>query len=278
MSYKTILVHVDQSPHAPARIRFAAALANTHGAHLIGVASTGVSRFMNIDNASNFDPAVLASYLDRMNDQARQGLVQFEALARESCTGSWEGRLVADNPEEALVMMSRFTDLVVMSQTDPDNAATGAMRDLPEFMILNAARPVLLLPYAGSHGPLNGKALVAWNGSLEASHALAQALPLLRGASEVLVAQFNAPADPGLREQEADLAAWLARHGVPARVEAQQQTAIDEGNALLSLAADRGVGLLVMGAYGHTRLRELVLGGVTRTMLQSMTIPVFMAH
>jgi nucleotide-binding universal stress UspA family protein len=141
----------------------------------------------------------------------------------------------------------------------------------------NAARPVLLLPYAGSHAQLDGKALVAWNGGLEASHALAQALPLLRGASDVLVAQFNAPADPGLREQSDDLAAWLARHSVPARVETQH-TAIDAGNALLSLAADRGDDLLVMGAYGHTRFREFMLGGVTRTMLQSMTVPVFMAR
>jgi nucleotide-binding universal stress UspA family protein len=184
---------------------------------------------------------------------------------------------VADDPEGALVLMSRYTDLIVLSQTDPDKAVAGAVRDLAEYVVLNAARPVLLLPYAGSPAQLNGKALVAWNGSLEAAHALAQALPLLRGASDVLVAQFNASADPGLGDEAADLAGWLARHGVTARVEAQH-TSIDPGNALLSLAADRGDGLLVMGAYGHTRFLELVLGGVTRTMLQSMTIPVFMAH
>jgi nucleotide-binding universal stress UspA family protein len=274
MSYKTILVHVDLSVHAPARIRFAAALANAHHAHLVGVATTGVSRFMSIDT---LEPAVIAGCLDRMQEQARQGLLQYDALARECCANSWEGRLVADDPENALVLMSRFADLVVLSQTDPDNTPAGAVRDLPEYVILNAARPVLLLPNAGSFAQFDGKALVAWNGSLEASRALSQALPLLRGASEVLVAQFNASADPGLREQESDLGAWLARHGVPARVETHH-TSSDVGNALLSLAADREDGLLVLGAYGHTRFRELVLGGVTRTMLQSMTVPVLMAH
>jgi nucleotide-binding universal stress UspA family protein len=274
MSYKTILVHADLSAHAPARIRFAAALANAHHAHLLGVAPTGISRFLSIDT---LEPEVLASCLDSMREQARQGLLQFEALALECGVASSEGRLVADDPEDALVLMSRFADLVVLSQTDPDNTPAGTVRDLPENVILNAARPVLLLPYAGSQWQLGGKALVAWNGSLEASHALAQALPLLRGASEVLVAQFNAPVEPGLREKEHDLCAWLSRQGVPAQVEAHH-SANDAGNALLSLATDRQVGLLVMGAYGHTRFRELVLGGFTRTVLQSMTVPVFMAH
>jgi nucleotide-binding universal stress UspA family protein len=277
MSYKTILVHADLSPHAPARIRFAAALANAHGAHLLGVATTGVSRFMSVDSGLDLERTVVAGYLDRLQEHARQGLVQYEALARECCAGSWEARLVGDDPEGALVLLSRFADLVVLSQTDPGNAVAGAVRDLPEYVILNAARPVLLLPYAGAAGKLDGKALVAWDGSLEASRALGLALPLLRAATEVLVAQFNATEEPGLREQADDLGAWLARHGVLARVEAQH-TAIDAGHALLSLAADRQAGLLVMGGYGHTRFRELVLGGVTRTVLRSMTAPVLMAH
>jgi nucleotide-binding universal stress UspA family protein len=277
MSYKTILVHADLSPHAPRRIRFAAALANQNNAHLLGVATTGVSRFMGMDSGLDLERTVVAGYLDRMQEQARQALVQYEALARETCAGSWEGRLVADDPEGALVLMARFADVVVLGQTDPADTTAGAVRDLPEYVVLNGGRPVLLLPHAGAPGPLDGKALVAWDGSLEASRAMAYAMPLLRGASDVLVAQFNGAAEPGLREQSADLGAWLARHGVLARVETQHGS-IDAGKALLSLAAERQAGLLVMGAYGHTRLRELVLGGVTRTVLESMTAPVLMAH
>jgi nucleotide-binding universal stress UspA family protein len=277
MSYKTILVHADLSAHAPARIRFAAELANAHGAHLVGAATTGVSRFMSAGSGLDIEHSVVAGYLDRMEEKARQALVQYEALARECCTGSWEARLVADDPEGALVLLARFADLVVLSQTDPGNAVSGTVRDLPEYVVLNAARPVLLLPHAAAVGKPGGKALVAWNGGLEATRALGQALPLLRAASDVLVAQFDATDEPGPRGEADDLRAWLARHGVTARLEAQHG-AIDAGNALLSLAAQQQASLLVMGGYGHTRFRELVLGGVTRTVLKSMTAPVLMAH
>jgi nucleotide-binding universal stress UspA family protein len=277
MSYKTILVHADLSVHAPALVRFAATLAGAHGAHLVGVGTTGVSRFISADSGLDLERSVVAGYIDRMQEQARQALAQFEALARSHCKGSWEARLVADDPEGALVLLSRFADLVVLCQTDPDNRMAGAVRDLPEYVMLNIARPVLLLPYAGRHERMDGKALVAWDGSLEAARALGHALPLLRGASEVLVAHFNTTEEAGAREQAADLGAWLARHGVLAKVEPQHR-AIDAGNALLSLVADQQADLVVMGGYGHTRFRELVLGGVTRTMLESMTVPVLMSH
>jgi nucleotide-binding universal stress UspA family protein len=277
MSYKTILVHADLSSHAPARIRFAAALANTHGAHLVGAATTGVSRFMSVDSGLDIERAVVAGYLDRVQEQARQGLAQFEVLARECCTGPWEARLVADDPEGALVRLSCFADLIVLDQPDAGTALGGSVRGLPEHVILHAARPVLLLPHATSPGKLNGKALVAWDGSLGASRALAQALPLLCASADVLVAQFDATPGPGVPPQADNLGAWLARHGVAARVEVRP-TPIDAGKALLALAAEWQAGLLVMGAYGHTRLRELVLGGVTRTVLKSMTAPVLMAH
>jgi nucleotide-binding universal stress UspA family protein len=277
MSYKTILVHADLSPHAPARIRHAAALAAAHGAHLTGVATTGVSRFMNVDSGLDIERAVVAGYLERMQEQARQGLAQFEALARESCTGPWDARLVADDPEGALVRLSCFADLVVLGQPDNGNGAAGSVRGLAEHVILHAARPVLLFPHVGSPAGHGGKALVAWDGSLGASRALAQALPLLQGASEVLVAGFDAAAAPGAGPHTNDLVAWLDRHGVPARVEVRRAP-IDAGNALLALAAEWQAGLLVMGAYGHNRLRELVLGGVTRTVLKAMTAPVLMAH
>jgi nucleotide-binding universal stress UspA family protein len=277
MSYKTILVHADLSVHAPARVRFAAALARAHGAHLIGAATTGISPVMSVGSGVDLERTVVAGYLDRLQEQSRQALVEFEALARSTCTGTWEARLVADDPQPALVMLSRFADLVVLSQTDHNDPVAGAVRDLPGYVILNSARPVLLLPYAGSRERIDGKALVAWDGSLAAARALGHALPLLRGASEVLVAQFDGADQIGAREQAADLGAWLARHGVLVRVEPQHRS-IDAGNALLSLVADQQASLVVMGGYGHTRFRELVLGGVTRTMLESMTVPILIAH
>jgi len=277
MSYKTILVHADLSVHAPARIRLAAAIARANDAHLIGAAMTGISRFVYSDSAIDLERSVVAGYVDTLHEHARQALAQFEAVARGAGVASFEPRLVSDDPEGGLVLLSRFADLVVLSQTDPGHQVPGVVRDLPEYVMLNVARPVLIVPYAGQCQRFDGKALIAWDASLEAARALGNALPLLRHASSVTVAQFNAGNGAELAAESADLLAWLGRHGIEAQV-FEQRTAIDEGNALLSLAADRQAELIVMGGYGHTRFRELLLGGVTKTVLESMTAPVLMSH
>lgn len=277
MSYKTILVHADTSMHAPGRVRMAAQVARSEGAHLIGVAVTGISRFMFPETSAPLAPPVVAHYAVTMQEHARQALDQFLHIARAEGVASHEARLVDDDPEGALVLMSRYADLLVLSQTDPAHQVAGAVRQLPEYVMLNIARPVLLVPYAGRVDRLCGSAMVAWDGSVEAVRALGGSLPLLRCASAVTVAQFQRGESIEPATQAADLAAWLARHGIRATV-AEQHVDIDDGNALLSMAADTQADLVVMGGYGHSRLRELLLGGVTRTMLESMTVPVLMAH
>lgn len=278
MPYKTILVHVDLSPHAPARIRLAAALAQSEAAHLIGAAMTGISRFVYPNNPSDLARTVIAGYVDTLYQQADQALAQFEAVAGSAGVSSCEPRLVGDDPEGGLVQLSRFCDLLVLSQTDPASPVTGAARDLPEYVMLSIVRPVLLVPYARDYTGLNGSALVAWNGSLEATRAVDHALPLLRRASQVVVAHFDEGGSGGaLAAQSPELLAWLGRHGIKAELH-EQTTGNDSGDALLSLAAERQSALIVMGGYGHTRLRELMLGGATRTMLARMTTPVLMSH
>jgi nucleotide-binding universal stress UspA family protein len=280
MSYKTILVHTDLSVHAPDRIRCAAAIANAEGAHLIGVAMTGITPFLEADSGLDIEHSVVTGYLDRLRAQARLALEQFDAIAREAGVRSAEPRLVEDDPEGGLVLHSRFADLVVLGQTDPANPAPAASRDLPEYVVLHAPRPVLLVPFAGQPWRVDGKVVVAWDGGLEVSRALGNAIPLLRHAREVLVAQFqgdNAEQEDELRARSAELIAWLGRHGIRARVE-QQATPIGAGSVLLSLAADLQADLLVTGAYGHTRFREMLLGGVTKTVLAETTVPVLMQH
>jgi nucleotide-binding universal stress UspA family protein len=136
---------------------------------------------------------------------------------------------------------------------------------------------VLLAPYAGEYTRLDGTVVVAWNGSIEAARAVSQALPILQRAARVVVAHFESgePADPPAQSPE--LLPWLGRHGVAAELY-EQHTGSDTGNALLSLAAEQQASLVVMGGYGHTRFRELMLGGMTRTVLQKMGRPVLMAH
>ncbi|SFU99209.1 universal stress protein [Pseudoduganella namucuonensis] len=278
MSYRTILVHADTSRHAKDRIAFAATLARTYDAHLVGAALTGVSRFLP-PVAIEQGGQLVAEQIALMRQAADDALALFEQQAAGLGVDSREGRLVNDDLDGGMALQARYADLTIVSQTDPDDPALGAWRDLPEYVLLNAARPLLVLPYAGRHEHVGSHVLVAWDGSMEATRALACALPLLRDAALVSVVVFNPGEGDGVHGEQpgADIAMYLSRHGVRVEVCAQL-TGIDVGNALLSLAADTGADLLVMGGYGHARYRELLLGGVTRTILRSMTLPVLMAH
>lgn len=276
MSYRTIIVHADLSAHAPQRIEVAARLARAEGAHLLGAAMTGISRFAYPAGRDALAKTVLGSYVDVLYDHANKALAQFDAAARALGVTDISQRLLDDDPAGALLQLAPCCDLIVLGQTDPGEPASSAT-GVPELVLLNCARPVLVIPYSGGAARLNGRALAAWDGNIEATRALTCAIPLLRRAADVAIAQFR-PAQPEApRVAGADLVAWLARHGVSARL-LQVDADIHAGDALLRLAADEQSELLVMGAYGHTRFREHLLGGVTATVLRSMTVPVLMAH
>lgn len=278
MSYQTILVHVDQSRHAEQRIRTAAQLALAHNAHLIGAAMTGISRLVYQDSSVDLARTVLALHMDALYQQANAALDRFEAIAGALGVAGVERRLVDDDPEGGLALQARYADLVVVSQVDRNDAAERINPDLPEYVMLSSARPVLMVPYAGQFAQLGANVLVAWDASIEATRAVSNALPILKRARKVSVAVFNPDPYGAHGEQPgADIALFLARHGVRVEV-APQRTDIDIGNALLSLAADNQSDLIVMGGYGHTRFRELLLGGVTATVLRTMTVPVLMSH
>jgi nucleotide-binding universal stress UspA family protein len=275
MSYKTILVHVDQSPHAPARIALAARIAVDQGAHLIGAAMTGISRY--VYHGANVDLArtVLDAQREVLAGKANDALARFDAIAATLGGLSFERRLVEDDAGGGLALQARYADLVVLSQFDGDDTVARVDPDLPAYVILNSAAPVLLVPYVGPPATVGTHALVAWDESLPASRAVSNAVPLLRRAQKVTLAVFNAGEQPRLAG--ADIALYLARHGVNVEVR-REQTELAVGGALMSLAADVNADLLVMGAYGHARLREVLLGGVTQTVLATMTIPVVMTH
>jgi nucleotide-binding universal stress UspA family protein len=276
--FKTILVHVDLSVHAPARIRYAAALAHVHGAQLIGAAMFGVSRAV-FPHGYDAGPGTLsASYFQPLADQARRALTHFEAIASEQQVRH-ETRFVCDQADDGLGRLARFADLIVLSQDDPVEAMPDMAVHLPECLILNCARPVLVLPRADPAPYHHPKVLVAWDGSKEASFALAASIPLLRRASGVTVAAL-AGKDGGeeeCRSQQPDMLHFLERHHVGAHfmVRAPRQ---DTAHDLLALAAELDCGVLVMGCFGHSRFRELCLGGASRTVLAESTIPVLMAH
>lgn len=275
MSYKTVLVHVDHSIHAAQRIRIAAEIAAADDAHLVG-STTGRAQPQGM-------PPSLMSLLHRTtpparNEQPNAALVNFDAIASGSGVNSYERRVGGDEPDGGIAAQAGYCDLVVISQPDPADPRDLAA-DLPQIVMLNCARPVLIIPYAGHFEQIGKHVLVAWDGSLAASRAISSALPLLQRAGKVTVALFNrksrsaaAGGHPG-----SDIALYLARHGVKVEV-SPQHTDFDIGNALLSMAADIDSDMIVMGGYGHTRLREFMAGGVTDTVLKTMTVPVFMVH
>jgi nucleotide-binding universal stress UspA family protein len=176
-------------------------------------------------------------------------------------------------------MHARYADLVVLGQVDPDEPPYIGSH-LPEEVVLASGRPLLVVPHAWAPGPLGERVLVAWDASREAARAVNDAMPILEQAASVLVVSINPKSTPlGHGELPgADIALHLARHDIDVEVRSIEFDRMDVGEALLSLAADGARDLLVMGAYAHSRIRELVLGGATRTVLERMTLPVLMAH
>jgi nucleotide-binding universal stress UspA family protein len=279
MSYKNILVHADLSPHAAPRYALASQVALSHEAHLVGAAFTGLAVEV-YRNAAFAYGGMAPTDVQAITGSADEALSAFVHIASIS-GASYERRISDDDAETGLVLQARYADLLVLSQSDPELTGPDLLRQLPEHLALHGGRPVLLVPYAGRYTHIDQHALVAWDGGRAALRAITDALPLLRKTKRVTLAVFNAQTQGGAHGEQpgADIALYLARHGV--RVEVTQQATpggLDIGNALLSLAADIGADLLVMGAYGHQRWREIVLGGVTRRILQSMTLPVLMAH
>jgi len=277
MSYRTIVVHADRAANTEARIALAAALALREDAHLVGAAMTGMPRSMLAGRSYEGSGVFLGDYLRRAEERVQQALEQFSSIVDKLGVPSHEARGSNDDEYAGLCLQARYADLVVLGQAAvAEGDEANLLPDLPDYVILNCGRPVLLVPRSGRFQTIGKRVLVAWNGSPEAAKAITAALPLLRGAEQVTLAVLG---DNDLLGESpgADIALYLARHGVNVEV-LRRPAPTDPGKALLSLAADFNVDLLVMGAYGHSRFRELMMGGATRTVLATATLPVLMAH
>ena len=248
MSISDILVYADPSPASDERLDLVFRLAHRFEAYLIGVV-----------------PEDAAAIGDRFAKMLRQEALQGDWQMAIGLAASWVTR------------RAQAADLVVLGQRVPDHS-TGL--DAPEDVILGCSRPVLVVPYAGRRLDRIGEnVLVAWNGSRESGRAVQDALPLLTmsGAVTVLLVDPEEDADMELAE---DLVLHLGRHGLHARTQVirHELSTIAVSDTLLAQVAELDADLLVMGAYGHSRLREMILGGVTRDILKNMNVPVLMAH
>jgi nucleotide-binding universal stress UspA family protein len=276
-AYKSILVHYDAGRNAADRLENAIGLADGFDAH--------IACLYALDAEAEPSAGYEATQL------LREARVRARAEMRDAARASYDACLHRTGFEraewrestldalEVVPLHARYADLVVIGQYNPD-APGGVERGFARGLPLAAGRPVLVVPYAHERRPIARRVMIAWNASREAARAVTDALPLLERASQVQVVAFDAERSRGGHGEEpgADIALYLARHGVKVAISRYDAPDIDVGNQLLSRAFDFSADLIVMGAWGHSRLREFVLGGVTRTLLESMTVPVLMAH
>lgn len=272
---KSILVHVDASEQSAMRLKVAARLAERHSARATALFAVMPSLLMypfTIAYSPEAVPAMRDLDIDR-HDRARQRFDQ--AGVGAAAPIAWSE--TTEEPVRAFTRRAYCADLLVLGQHDP---ASGSGADVPadfvESVLIGSGRPALVLPYVGCPEALGNVALVAWKACRESARALSAALPLLKRAEQVHVAMWDE--DSFSAESGPDLQAYLLSHGVSATVHRQGKATADVGQHLLSMASDLSADLLVMGCYGHTRSREWVLGGATRSVLGSMTLPVLMAH
>ncbi|KQV59563.1 hypothetical protein ASC95_28000 [Pelomonas sp. Root1217] len=287
MGYRTILVHLDRGRLASARIAAAAALALQYDAHLIGLATKGW-RLMLTETAPELGvglSAGLVAYEDaamrELDEQAQACVASFEEQVMRLGVAKYEGRVGEGYAGYAMAQSARYCDLAIVSQTDPDEAPLAQLPLLPEDVLMRSGRPLLLLPYNGqwSIAPA-ARILVGWNASREAARAMHDALPMFTRAKSVEVVVFETPEDVSMDHGEApgaDIGLWLARHGVTVDVR-YVPAKVAAGEALLSHAADMGADLIVAGGYGHARWREIVMGGVTRTLVRGSPVPLLLSH
>ena len=278
--YKTIVVHVDGSPQQDSRMAAAARLAREHGAHLVGSAATGISWTDYLLLTGSMAAPVPPADFDGLRETAALHLRAFTDRAAKLGVASVETRLIEDTADGALLLQARYADLVVLSRdVDPEPGIPPRVRRLPEHVALRGQRPVLVVPPAYADAPIAATVVAGWDGSTQALRALAAALPLLARADGVRLVLVNPDrlSDAHGEQPGADMALYLARHGVKVDV-VLERTHATAGDALMALARTAGAGLIVAGAYGHSRYREWVLGGVTRELLERAPVPLLLAH
>ncbi len=276
MSYKTIIVHLDAGKRRRPRLELACALAQRHDAHLVGLFALEPEPAPVAPEAA---PMLIEDMLRPRRAAAEEAGREFTDTMRAlGYAGKSEWCEAPGDGFAGLRHYARHVDLVVAGQPDPEGGGVPAW--FSHDLVMSAGRPVLHVPFAGRFAECGTRVLVAWNASREAARALADGLALLRGARAVEIVTFDPEklVRPLAALPEPDLRAHLARHGVTASVADQPSGGLDIGAAILSRAADSGADLIVMGAYSHSRMRELVLGGATRTLFKSMTVPTLMSH
>lgn len=279
MTYRSILVHVDDSPHLPQRLEVAAGLARQFPAQLVGAYLVPPRGDFSPFATALIPPDLVEKRLERANDLQHAAERSFREIAGAGGP-ALEWRAPAGDPLEAGVIHSRYTDLVLMGQPVREAPDFVFATELAHAMLMESGRPVLFVPYTRIEQPLGRRVLIAWKDARESARAVADALPFLKDAQEVRCVAITGDAEEKLRDVLVDkqVEGFLARHGITAHVKRIVAADVEAGELLLSHAADTGADMIVMGGYSRPRISQLVWGGVSRLILGSMTVPVLMSH
>jgi len=274
-----LLVHIPSERLIRPVVDGAISLAVSHAAHLhaisVGYESTNVGPAVDVGGAAV--AAVFEIERERALARANAALAVFQTEARNAGI-TYNCQAIASVPVEAAASVSasaRLHDLTIVLQPEPDRDTFDNI--MPQEILFESGGPVLFIPYTHK-GPLVAKRIgIAWDGSRLAARALRDAAPFLTRAQAITIISINEVQAPAEASAKA-VSAHLARYGVTVRIQQMDADRADIQPSILSIAADDGLDLIVMGAYGHSRLRERILGGVTRGMIRSMTVPTLMSH
>ena len=278
MGFKDILIHFDSTPASGARLRLGLALARRFGSRICGVHVVP-----DPDVPPYFKPSAVKHIADIYRKNAREAAVRAEIKFRAATKNIdimtvWES--FGGDMAQLLAERARFADLLLVGQFDSENPPKLSAFSLPEKVVVEAGTPVLVVPTRGTHDDAGRHILVTWDGSREAARAVRDAMPLLQAAEHVSLIAID-PDSQGhvhLPAAVGSLEAHLALHDVS--VQKREVASAEAGitDVLLRQAAELGADLLVMGAYGHPRLLEFMLGGTTQTLLEKTPIPILMSH
>jgi nucleotide-binding universal stress UspA family protein len=285
MGLRDIVVLLDGSARDETKLAVAVELARRNDAHLTGLCPLELLLPADMSFALGGYPDLwaLPEFAKQIESQgkAKGAVVEAnfrELLRREGITGDWvfeTGPLIP-----AVTQRAHAADLILVGQADPDHPLPATARTLVEDILMTAGRPLLIIPYAGTFATIGTNALVGWTPTRESTRAVHDALPLLADGAKVLVLTVETPKGAEAEPlPTTDIAEHLARHALDVSA---ARTVVSDGlspaDALLDYASDIQADLLIVGGYGHSRTREMIMGGVTRDLLHHMTLPVLMSH
>ena len=279
MQYKNILVYLDQGASNAERVNTAITIAQVHKAQLTGVVvnalpassilhKLGIGKGEALMEQARVDAQVI---VERFQQQTDKKGVKADTHIIECL----EGRA-----PEKLARMARIFDLSIMRQANPDKPNAAFISELSEEVMFSSGRPVFFMPYIGAHNIPCRKGLIAWDGSKAATRAIHDALPLLEMMDKVIILIVDAEKIEHYADSQPgeELSRHLTAHGVNNSISRIPRGETSTSTVILNELSDTGADVLIMGGYGTPKLREVMLGGVTRTLFECMTVPVLMSH